>query len=260
MQLNGSTIIVTGAGRGVGRALALEFARCGASVTCCARRTHEIDETVAMISAEDGQGLAVQCDVTCADQIQHMVNTVLDHFGAIDVLFNNAGRFAALGGIWEVDADSWWQDVTVNLQGVMLCSQAVLPHMMKRNRGIIINMNGGNQIPGGTGYSCSKVAVVRLTELMAKEQEREGTDVLVLGMGPGFVHTEMTDYQIQSPEGQKWLPSSKEAIETGRDRPPEDCARTSAELIRLACPELNGRVFGAGMDIAKTLGDLRAGK
>ena len=77
--------------------------------------------------------------------------TVLREFGSVDVLFNNAGSFVALGGIWEVDPDRWWQDVTVNLLGVMLCCQAVLPHMMASNEGIIINMMGGDQIPGWHG-------------------------------------------------------------------------------------------------------------
>jgi 3-oxoacyl-[acyl-carrier protein] reductase len=257
MELAGRTAIVTGAGRGIGRALALQFGRCGARVACCARRKHEIEETVRLIEAENGSGLAIPTDVTDRTQVQHMVTTVLSEFGSVDVLFNNAGSFVALGGIWEVDPDRWWQDVTVNLLGVMLCCQAVLPHMMAQNEGLIINMMGGDHIPGGTGYSCSKVGVTRLTELMAREQEMEGTSVLVVGMGPGFVHTEMTDYQITSPEGQKWLPSSQQAIESGQALPPERCAETTVELIQAACPAINGRVFGAGMDIQKTIADLQ---
>lgn len=256
MELEGRSVIVTGAGRGIGRALALQFGRCGARVACCARRTAEIEETVRLIEAEGGSGLAIPTDVTVCEQVQRMAATVLAEFGSIDVLFNNAGSFVALGGIWEVDPDLWWQDVTVNLLGVMLCCQAVLPHMMARDEGIIINMMGGDHIPGGTGYSCSKVGVTRLTELMAREQQMEGTSVLVVGMGPGFVHTEMTDYQITSPQGQKWLPSSRQAIEEGQDLAPERCAETTVELIRAACPAINGRVFGAGMDIQKAIADL----
>ncbi|OGV73243.1 MAG: hypothetical protein A3K19_23660 [Lentisphaerae bacterium RIFOXYB12_FULL_65_16] len=253
-------MIVTGAGRGIGRALALEFAQAGANVTCCARRMQEIEETVRLIAAAGGTGLAVATDIVDRAQVERMVQTVLQRFDRVDVLFNNAGSFSCLGGVWEVDPDTWWRDVTVNLLGLMLCCRAVLPHMMSRRQGIIINMNGGNQIPGGTGYSCSKVAVARLTELMAKEQEREHTGVLVFGMGPGFVRTEMTEYQIQSPEGQKWLPSSRDAVLAGHDRKPEDCARTSVELVRCACPEMNGRHFGAGMDVDKTLAELKAAK
>ncbi len=146
--------------------------------------------------------------------------------------------------MWEIDPDLWWNDVTVNLRGTMLCCRLVLPYMLTRDSGIIINMSGGNQIPGGTGYSCSKVGVIRFTELLARELRHKGSSVLAFIMGPGFVRTEMTDLQIQTPEGREWLPSSKNAVEEGRDRSPEDCARATMELIQVACPELSGGAFG----------------
>jgi len=251
--MKGKTTIVTGAGSGVGRALALEFARQGARVVCAARRAPRIQETVAAIEAAGGAALAVQTDVTDTVQVQRMVHQSLDVFGQIDVLFNNAGSFGALGAVWEVDPDSWWHDVTVNLRGTMLCCHAVLPHMLERGSGILINMSGGNQIPGGTGYSCSKVGVVRFTELLARELKQQGSPVMAFIMGPGFVRTEMTEIQIDTPEGRKWLPSSKEAVEQGRDRPPEDCARAAVELIRVACPELSGGSFGPDTDFDKVL-------
>jgi len=148
-------------------------------------------------------------------------------------------------------------DVTVNLRGTMLCCRAVLPHMLKRDSGIIINMSGGNQIPGGTGYSCSKVGVIRFTELLAKELKHEGSSVLAFIMGPGFVLTQMTKIQIVTQEGQKWLPSSKDAVEQGRDRPPEDCARATMQLICVASPELSGGTFGPDTDFEKLLRDAK---
>jgi len=178
----------------------------------------------------------------------YLVSQTLEAFGSLDVLFNNAGSFAAIGAVWEVDPDAWWNDVTVNLRGTMLCCRAALPHMLKRNSGIMINMRGGDQIPGGTGYSCSKVGVTRFTELLARELKREGSAVLAFTMGPGFVRTEMTELQLQTPEGQKWLPSSRAAVEQGRDRAPEDCARAVVRLIRAACPELSGGSFGPDTD------------
>ncbi len=254
MELKGKTAIITGSGRGVGRALALEFARQGANVVCCARRENEIRQTVALLEKEGGHGLAVPADVTQKDQVENMAAETLKHFHQIDILFNNAGSFQAIGGIWEIDPEVWWHDVTVNLRGPMLCCQAVLPQMMKRDTGIIINMNGGGSgspLPGGSGYGCSKVALMRLTDGLAKELERVGSSILVFGMGPGFVRTEMTELQVKTPEGRKWIPSSKEAIDAKRDRPPEDCAKSTVELIRIACPELSGRIFGAGTDFAE---------
>ncbi len=102
MELKGKVAIVTGAGSGVGRALALEFGRQGARVVCAARRAPRIQETAAAIEAAGGSALAVQTDVTEMVQIQSMVSQSLDAFDQIDVLFNNAGSFRALGAVWEV--------------------------------------------------------------------------------------------------------------------------------------------------------------
>jgi len=251
MDPEGRTAVVTGSGRGIGRALALEFARQGANVACCARREGEIAETVRLIEKEGGTGLAVATDVTKQDQVENLVAETLERFGRIDVLFNNAAAFRALGAVWEVDPEVWWSDVTTNFLGVMLCSRAVLPHMMERNEGVIINMNGGGSwapLPGGSGYGCSKAAVLRFTDTLAGELEREGYDILVLSIGPGFVHTETTDYQRTNPLGVKWIPSSKEAIDAGDTRPPEDCARSTVWMLKVARPEMNGRIFQTGMD------------
>ena len=253
MDLKEKVVIVTGAGSGVGRALALEFGRKGACVVVAARRRERIQETAAAIEAEGGTALAIQTDVTDIVQVERMVSQSLDAFEQIDVIFNNAGSFAALGAVWEIDPDLWWNDVTVNLRGTMLCCRSVLPYMLKRDSGIIINMSGGNQIPGGTGYSCSKVGVIRFTELLAKELKHKGSSVLAFIMGPGFVRTEMTDLQIRTPEGQEWLPSSKNAVEHGQDRPPEDCARATIALIRVAGPELSGGTFGPDTDFEDVL-------
>jgi len=258
MDLKDKVVIVTGAGSGVGRALALAFGANGARVVCAARRLDRIEETAKAIEAAGGTARAVKTDITDIDQVESMVSQTLDAFGQIDVLFNNAGSFAALGAVWEVDPDLWWNDVTVNLRGTMLCCRAVLPYMLKRDSGILINMAGGNQIPGGTGYSCSKVGVARFTELLAKELKHEGASVFAFTMGPGFVHTEMTEIQIQEPEGRKWLPSSKDLVEQGKDRAPEDCAQATIKLVRVACPELSGGRFGPDTDFDKALRDARS--
>jgi NAD(P)-dependent dehydrogenase (short-subunit alcohol dehydrogenase family) len=253
MEIKNSTVIVTGAGGGVGRAIALEFGRNGAAVVCVGRRRERLDETVALIEKEGGTGAAIPADITDQQQVDRMVAGAIKRFGRIDVLFNNAGSFQTLGALWEVDPDQWWNDVTVNVRGTMLCCRAVLPHMIGRDSGLVINMSGGNQIPGGTGYSCSKVAVIRMTELLARELQRKGSNVLAVIMGPGFVRTEMTDLQIMTEEGRYWLPSSSDAIAQGKDRPPEDCARKTMELVRLARPAFNGKTFGVGTDFQEVI-------
>jgi len=248
MDIEGKVVIVTGAGSGVGRALALEFGKNGARVVAVARRINRIRETASLIEDEGGTALPVKADITDISQVKDMVACSLDAFKQIDVLFNNAGSFRALGAVWEVDPDLWWNDVTVNLRGTMLCCHVVLPHMLSRDTGIIINMRGGSKIPGGTGYSCSKVGVVRFTELLAKELKLQGSSVFAFLMGPGFVLTEMTRMQIETPEGRKWLPSSKKAVEEGQARPPEDCARAAVRLVQVARRELSGGNFGPDTD------------
>jgi len=253
MNPSEKVVIVTGSGSGIGRALALEFGKAGARVVCAARRAERLEETATLVRQSGDDALAVPTDVTDKDRVEELVARTLDAFGRIDILFNNAGSFNALGAVWETDPETWWQDVRVNLLGSMLCCRAVLPHMLERDSGILINMSGGNQIPGGTGYSCSKVAVVRFTELLARELEHEGSSVLAFIMGPGFVRTEMTELQAEAEAGKKWLPSSKSAFEEGRDRPPEDCAVATIKLVRAACPKLNGRTFGPDTDFDKVL-------
>lgn len=251
MELKNRIAIVTGAGRGIGRALACEFAHQGASVVCTARTAPQIEETARLITDQGGTALAVAGDITQPDDVTRIVGTVRARFDRIDVLFNNAGSFSAIGALWEVDPDVWWRDVQVNLRGPMLMSRAVLDVMIEQDKGIIINMNGGGSttpLCGGSAYGASKAALLRLTDTMAAELERIGSKVLVVAMGPGFVKTEMTMLQA-GPAGQKWIPGAKKALDEGRHRPPEDCAQATVKLLRVMCPEFNGRVFGMGLDL-----------
>jgi NAD(P)-dependent dehydrogenase (short-subunit alcohol dehydrogenase family) len=246
MELKGRTAIVTGAGRGIGRAVALEFARQGASVVCCARTKADLEVTAALIRQEGGRSLVLPTDVSDRQQVSRMVDRTIDEFGRVDVLFNNAARIPVISALWEVDPDSWWDEVTVNLRGPMLCTRFVLPHMMTRGEGIIINMAGGTQIPGRTSYCCSKVALGRLTDLLVKELASVGSPIVVFSMGPGLVKTKRTLVEAESEQGRRWNPGTKKAFDAGEDRPPEDCARAAAKLIARAGPEINGQFFAAG--------------
>ncbi len=243
MTVKDKVVIITGSGRGIGRALAVEFSRNGASVVCCARTEEDIQETAAIIKSENGVCLPVQTDVSDKNQVNSMVEQTITRFGRIDILFNNAARIPVINGLWEVDPDLWWEELAVNLRGPMLCINAVLPHMMKRNEGVIINMSGGSNIPGRTSYSCSKAAVNRLTELLAKELESVDSNILAFGMGPGLVKTKRTLVEAQSPEGIRWNPDTKRQFELGNDRPPEDCAKATIKVLASAGKEMNGRLF-----------------
>ena len=110
-----------------------------------ARRQGQIDETVSMIEKNGGTAIAVGCDITDAEQVRAIVEKTVAEFGRVDLLFNNAGSFNAIGAVWEVDAETWQKDMEVNLFGPMLCSQAVLQYMIPRDEGVIINMNAADR-------------------------------------------------------------------------------------------------------------------
>jgi NAD(P)-dependent dehydrogenase (short-subunit alcohol dehydrogenase family) len=254
MELRGKTAIITGSSAGIGRATAVEFARQGANVVCCARRENKLRETVDMIEKSGGRAAAVVADITEKDQVDNVVATALERFGQIDVLYNNAAAFAAIGALWEVDIDVWWRDITINVLGPALFCRAVLPHMMERNSGLIINMDGGGSsapFPGATGYGSSKAALMRLTDTLARELEHDGYDIYVVGMGPGSVYTEIWEPQLNTPAGKKWIGELRAIVDEKRYMPPERCATASVELIRIMCPEINGCLFGVNTDFAQ---------
>ncbi len=247
MKLAGKTAIVTGAGSGIGRALALEFARHGARVVCCGRRGTLLDETVARIEGQGGTGLAVPTDVTDQAQVKALVDQTLARFDTIHLLFNNAGSFASIAGVHEVDVDTWWQDVTVNLLGPLCLCRRILPHMLAQNEGIIINMNGGRPV-GGTGYACGKAGLMELTRLLAAELRSLQSHVIVLSAGPGLVRTEMTEIQANTEAGRRWIPSTAQAFEAGRIRPPEDIAAATVRMLAVIRPEHSGKAYGPETD------------
>ena len=250
MKLQKRTVIVTGAGSGIGRALSLEFARNGAQVVCCARREDRLKETVALIQAEGGVAVAVPCDITVRSQVHDMVKGSLARFGSIEVLFNNAGSFQSIAGVHEVEPEIWWHDVTVNLYGALLLIREVLPHMMSRNEGIIINMGGGRPV-GGSGYACGKAGLMELTRLLAEELRMAKSSVMVFSAGPGLVRTEMTELQANTEAGRKWIPSTRECFESGRVRKPEEIAQATLRLVEVARPESSGKSYGPDTDFSE---------
>ncbi len=250
MNIRGSTAIITGSGTGIGRAIAMELGRRGARVVSVGRRAKLVEETARLIEEAGGTALAVPTDITQADQVQRLVSRTLEHFEHIDVLFNNAGSFNSIAGVFEVDLDVWWQDVTVNLLGAMRCIRAVLPLMMEQDRGVIINMSGGRPV-GGTGYACGKVGLMELTRIMTAELKMEKSNVIALGAGPGLVRTQMTQLQAQSAAGRKWIPSTAECFESGDLRKPEETALATAKALEAATVEDSGKSFGPDTDFSE---------
>ncbi len=251
-QLDEQVAIVTGAGTGIGREIAREFAHAGAKVVCCGRRPNPVRETVELIEKEGGVGLAFQTDVSDQFQVEKMVSDTLKQFGQIDLLFNNAGSLRCIGASWQVDVQEWWQDVEINLLGTMICCHTVLPFLVKRDKGIIINMDGGGGTPGpnigGSAYGSSKAAILRFTESLAGELERVKSSVFVFAMNPGFVQTDMIKGLMADPEKQIWRSHIPGLIGSSFEMKTDACAKATMKLLKIASPELNGRVFHSDTD------------
>jgi NAD(P)-dependent dehydrogenase (short-subunit alcohol dehydrogenase family) len=216
LDLTGQVGIVTGGGRGIGRAMSLELAGAGMMVAVVARTESELSETVMLVEEAGGRALAFPLSVTDGLAVRQMVAAVEEQLGPVDLLVNNAGVITPAGPAWEVDPDEWWRNLEINLRGAFLCAHAVLPGMVARRRGRIINVASGaglSAIPYGSAYVVSKTALIRLAESLAAETQDYGISVFALG--PGTTRTAMTDYLYNSEVGQQWLPWFRKNFDLG---------------------------------------------
>jgi 3-oxoacyl-[acyl-carrier protein] reductase len=190
--LNEQTAIVTGAGTGIGHAVALALARKGTQVVVCGRRAEPLEKTVAAITQMGGNGLSVQADVSHADDVSRLVKTTIDTYGTADILINNAGIDGS-GYIHEHDIEIWDRVLAVNLRGPFLLARAVLPMMRARQHGHIVNISsesGLEYYEGNGAYGVAKHALNALGEFIQRENQALG--IRVDTICPGMVVTEMT--------------------------------------------------------------------
>jgi len=259
---NRKVALVTGGGRGLGRAFAIALARKGMSVAVAARSVNELDETVRIIHSEGHGAMAIPADVTLRADVQSMVDTVEETLGPIDLLVNNAGSGPPFGPTWEQDADEWWRTVETNLKGPFLCCNAVLPRMIERKQGRIINVASGagtRSIPYMSAYVTSKAAVIRFTEVLADEVRTHG--ISVFAIQPGTVRTAMAEELLRSEACQRWLPWFKSIFDEGRDDQPDAGVELVLYLASGAADTLSGRFFcapGTPGDIARHADEILA--
>jgi NAD(P)-dependent dehydrogenase (short-subunit alcohol dehydrogenase family) len=246
MKLTGEVAIVTGAGRGIGREIALMQAREGASVALLARTEAEIRAVAAEVAGEGGVARAYPVDVTRVDDVAAVVAAIGSELGPVSIVTNNAAAFGAIGPIWAVDPTAWWKDVEITLRGSFNVCRAVLPGMIARKRGRIINMTGGGtagSFPYGSGYATGKAGILRFTESVS--DSLAGTGVRLFAMDPGLVKTAMTEYQLTSEAGQTYLPDVAGWFDKGIDVPPTIAARLSVEIASGHFDKLAGRMLMA---------------
>jgi 3-hydroxybutyrate dehydrogenase len=235
LKLQDKTALITGGGRGIGRAIAFAFAREGARLAIAARTTGQIEQTAAEIQAECGrQAIAIACDVSDAQSVAQAFSTLGESFGrGVDILVNNAG-IAESALLTKTSDELWQRHLGVNLTGTFLCTRAALPAMIERGWGRIINVAsiaGKTGAPYVSAYSASKHGVLGLTRSVALEVATKG--VTVNAICPGYVETEMAAQAINNIVG-KTGKSEQEARDVLNRMSPQNRLVTPEEVAALA--------------------------
>lgn len=193
-SLTDKKAIVTGGSRGIGKAIALGFAKAGAKVAVTSRKMNDLETTAAEIKTFGGEAFPVQAHLGKMEEINRMVSTVMDKFGRIDILVNNAGSSPAMGTVLDSDERLWETIMNLNLKGVYFTSQAVAKFMKKQGGGKIINIasvDGFKPEPGVSVYNISKAGVRMITKAFAAELAP--FNIQVNTIAPGAISTKMLD-------------------------------------------------------------------
>jgi len=211
-KMRDKVALVTGASRGIGRAIAAAYAREGARVFLCARRQQDLDRAIHEIASAGGEIAGCPGDVGSAEDVQRIVRAAVDRFGTIDVLVNNASVLGPRVHIVDYPVAGWQEVIRVNLTGIFLLTREVLPTMQKKRSGSIINVTSGVGRNGKArwgAYAVSKAGVECLTQILADELKRSG--VRVYAVNPAATRTEMRA-QAYPEEDPRSLPAPEDII------------------------------------------------
>ncbi len=186
-KLNGKVAVITGASRGIGKAIAIAFAQEGALVCCAARSSSELEDVVKVIEEEGGRALAVRTDVTQLAEVAHMYQATADAFGGIDIVVVNAGGNLENSRIEDSDLMDWAATVELNLTGAYFCARNAIPYLKARGGGKIMTIGSGighHGRPSSSAYACAKAGLWMLTRVMAQELWPDNISVNELIPGP----------------------------------------------------------------------------
>jgi 3-oxoacyl-[acyl-carrier protein] reductase len=201
MKLKDHVCVVTGGGRGIGKAIARAYANEGAKLALCARTTAELELTVAELRALGAECQGWTCDVSLEGSVNDFVGSVQSEFGRIDVLVNNAGVMTRPAPLADVEVKKWDYTIAVNLRGPFLVSRSVLPVMVKQKSGSIINVSsmiGRGAYANFTAYAAAKWGLEGFTHSLAAETRSD--NIRVNSVDPGYVATKITGYRGNKPE------------------------------------------------------------
>ena len=199
--LYGQVAIVTGAGSGIGAAIARRLAQMGAIAVLCGRKRAPLESTAAAIAESGGRGEIAVCDVTDMESVESVAAHVDRNFGRADILINNAGVGAFAGPLHQMSPESWEQVMNTNLRGVFYCIRAFAPNMIRARNGHIVNISslaGKNALPNGAAYAASKWGLNGLSYSVAEELRTHNIRVSVVC--PGSVHTDLSPHEGKDPK------------------------------------------------------------
>ncbi len=244
MKLDGKVAIVTGSARGMGKATARIFAAEGATVVVNALHIEGANQVAQEIQDQGGKAIAIKADVSQKSEVQDMVAKTLDSFGAIHILVNNAG-ISQNCSILETTEEDWDTIHNVNLKGTFLCTQAVLPQLMKQKYGKIINISSGAALgastPGLGAYAAAKGGVISLTKSTAREAGPYGINVNCIA--PGTVITEILYVGRTKEAAEKFIADRRKSSVMGRVGRPEDIANLALFLASDDSSFITGQII-----------------
>lgn len=246
-EFEGKTVIVTGASKGLGRAIALKLGQLGARVICVARTQPNLDRIVNEIQGASGQAMGIPCDVSQPDAVRAMVNEALNWLGHVDMLVNNAGILGKIAWTVDYDPDDWDRIMAVNLKGPFLCCRAVLPEMIACQSGKIVNVAAGVMDErvdyGVAAYYASKAGLINFTRQLAGELKRY--NIFVNAIDPAGLETELSD-QVMAVEGLEEFSGTQTNANRGpRLRPPQAIVPLVLFLLSEASNMMTGRLLQA---------------
>lgn len=250
MRLDGKSAIITGGSRGIGSAVADAFFKQGCSLVLAARDKTALEEARQGIAGSCDSVSTFPSDISREEDVRLLVDHTLGRFGKVDILVNSAAIYGPIGPATTNDSKSWLEAIHINLFGTFLCIKAVLPHMIARRKGKIINFSGGGSVtpfPRFSAYSASKAAVVRLTETLAHEVK--GYNIDINAVAPGAVNTRMLDQVLAAGEkaGSEFLAKAKRQKEEGGTSP-QRAADLALFLASNESDGLSGRLISAVWD------------